>query len=111
MFKYLIDGKEVTFNSEEERLAGIAEAEANNYFIELLEEPDFEVSEAPESAFSQVISGEVPEVEEDFTQDPVESADAVKLPKKNIKRMKSKRTLIILKKHLIGIFLKKPAIK
>jgi hypothetical protein len=37
MFKYLIDGKEVTFNSEEERLAGIAEAEANNYFIELLE--------------------------------------------------------------------------
>ena len=77
MFKYLINDQEVTFNSEEERLKGIAEAEANDYSIELLEEPEFKTSDAPESAFSQVISGEVPEVEEDFIQDPAKSADAV----------------------------------
>jgi len=77
MFKYLINDQEVTFNSEEERLKGIAEAEANDYSIELLEEPEFETSDAPESAFSQVISGKVPEAEEDFIQDPAKSADAV----------------------------------
>ena len=74
MFKYLINDQEVTFNSEEERLKGIAEAEANNYSIELLEEPEFEASDAPESAFSQIMQGESPE---DFITDPVESADAV----------------------------------
>ena len=77
MFKYLINDQEVTFNSEEERLKGIAEAEANDYSIELLEEPEFETNNAPESAFSQVISGKVPEAEEDFIQDPAKSADAV----------------------------------
>ena len=58
MFKYLINDQEVTFNSEEERLKGIAEAEANDYSIELLEEPEFETSDAPESAFSQIMQGE-----------------------------------------------------
>ena len=74
MFKYLINDQEVTFNSEEERLKGIAEAEANGYSIELLEEPEFETSDAPESAFSQIMQGESPE---DFITDPAESADAV----------------------------------
>ena len=74
MFKYLINDQEVIFNSEEERLKGIAEAEANNYSIELLEEPEFETSDAPDSAFSQIMQGESPE---DFTTDPAESADAV----------------------------------
>ena len=46
--------------------------------IELLEEPEPEtIGKAPESAFSQVMSGEVPKAEEDFIQDPAESADAV----------------------------------
>ena len=74
MFKYLINDQEVTFNSEEERLKGIAEAEANDYSIELLEEPEFETSDAPDSAFSQIMQGESPE---DFTTDPAKSADAV----------------------------------
>ena len=74
MFKYLINDQEVTFNSEEERLKGIAEAEANGYSIELLEEPEFETSDAPKSAFSQIMQGESPE---DFITDPAESADAV----------------------------------
>ena len=74
MFKYLINDQEVTFNSEEERLKGIAEAEANDYSIELLEEPEFETSDAPDSAFSQIMQGELPE---DFITDPAESADAV----------------------------------
>jgi len=74
MFKYLINDQEVTFNSEEERLKGIAEAEANDYSIELLEEPEFETSDAPDSAFSQIMQGESPE---DFITDPAESADAV----------------------------------
>ena len=80
MWKYLINGQEVSFNSDQdsERLSAIAAAESKNHSIELISRPKKEeVSEAPESAFSQVISGEVPEVEEDFTQDPVESADAV----------------------------------
>ena len=80
MWKYLINGQEVSFSSdqESERLSAIATAESKNYSIELISKPtEEEVSKAPESAFSQVISGEVPEVEEDFTQDPVESADAV----------------------------------
>jgi hypothetical protein len=80
MWKYLINGQEVSFNSDQdsERLSAIAAAESKNHSIELISRPKKEeVSEAPESAFSQVISGEVPEVEEDFIQDPAESADAV----------------------------------
>ena len=80
MWKYLINGQEVSFNSDQdsERLSVIAAAESKNHSIELISRPKKEeVSEAPESAFSQVISGEVPEVEEDFIQDPAESADAV----------------------------------
>ena len=80
MWKYLINGQEVSFSSdqESERLSAIATAESKNYSIELISKPtEEEVSKAPESAFSQVISGKVPEVKEDFTQDPVERADAV----------------------------------
>jgi len=72
MFKYIINGEEVTFNDIISRDAALAEASEKGYTVQAVE-----ISSAPESAFSQVISGEVPEVEEDFTQDPVESADAV----------------------------------
>jgi len=80
MWKYLINGQEVSFSSDQdsERLSAIAAAESKNHSIELISRPKKEeVSEAPESAFSQVISGEVPKVEEDFIQDPAKSADAV----------------------------------
>ena len=72
MFKYIINGEEVTFNDIISRDAALAEASEKGHSVQAVE-----ISSAPESAFSQVISGKVPEVKEDFTQDPVESADAV----------------------------------
>lgn len=80
MFRYLINEEEVTFNSVEERDAGLKDAAAKNYSIERLaiKKPDSEdVSKAPESAFSKVVKGEAPEIKEDFTTDPAESADVV----------------------------------
>ena len=79
MFRYLINEEEVTFNSVEERDAGLKDAAAKNYTIERLaiKNTDSEdVSKAPESAFSKVIKGETPEIKEDFTTDPAKSADA-----------------------------------
>jgi hypothetical protein len=72
MFKYIINGEEVTFNDIISRDAALAEASEKGHSVQAVE-----ISSAPESAFSQVVSGEAPEVEEDFTQDPAKSADAV----------------------------------
>jgi len=80
-YVYIIGEETVEFDTEQEMLEQVALAEEKGLYVEPVSDPEdgdtAEVSKAPESAFSQVISGEVPEVEEDFTQDPVESADAV----------------------------------
>ena len=77
MFKYLINDEVIIFNSAEERSAGLKDATANGYSIERLElDEDTDVSKAPDSAFGKLLKNEVP-TEEDFLQDPAESADAV----------------------------------
>ncbi len=80
-YVYIIGEETVEFDTEQEMLEQVALAEEKGLYVEPISDPEdgdtAEVSKAPESAFSQVVSGEVPEVEKDFTQDPVESADAV----------------------------------
>ena len=51
MFRYRINGKEVTFDSISARQKGLAEAEANNFTIERLEidTKDVGPKEAPEA--------------------------------------------------------------
>jgi len=88
MWRYRINGKEVTFKTEFEKDKGIAEAEANNHFIELLEEPDEiteeitqeiiepEVSRAPaeESIIQQITS---PNFAEDLAVSASEGSDVL----------------------------------
>ena len=73
MWKYLINGQEVSFSSdqESERLSAIATAESKNYSIELISKP----IEEEEDPILKSIEANTPK--EDFTQGPVESADAV----------------------------------
>ena len=49
MYKYLIDGVEVTFNSYDEKVQGLDEADANGYSVELISDDseDLEVSTNP----------------------------------------------------------------
>ena len=77
MFRYLINDEEFTFSSVEERDAALIEAANKNYSVQriAIKKPDSkETSKAPESTFSQIMQGELPE---DFITDPAESADAV----------------------------------
>jgi len=78
MFRLIINGETITFESEAEMMQAAKEAQDKGFSIEdareEIEEQPEDIGKAPESAFSQVISGEVPE---DFTTDPAESADAV----------------------------------
>ena len=79
MFKYLINGELVTFSSQEERESGLNDATANGYSIERVgldyegkkEEPKKKEEKDPILA-----SIEANAPKEDFTQDPVKSADA-----------------------------------
>ncbi|GAF88063.1 unnamed protein product, partial [marine sediment metagenome] len=81
MFRLIINGETITFESEAEMMQAAREAQDKGLSIEdareEIEEQPEDISKAPESAFSQVMSGKVPEVEEDFIQDPAKSADAV----------------------------------
>ena len=78
MFRLTINGETITFESEAEMMQAAKEAQDKGLSIEdareEIEEQPENIGKAPESAFSQVISGEVPE---DFITDPAESADAV----------------------------------
>ena len=74
MFRYQINGETVVFKNEIERDAGLAKADEMGYFVQMMAPEEA----APESAFSEVIQGNVPEeLQEDFTTDPAKSADAV----------------------------------
>ena len=79
MFKYLINGELVTFNSPEERESGLNEAATNNYSIERVS-LDYE-KEKPKKKEEEkdpiLASIEANNPKEDFTQDPAKSADAV----------------------------------
>jgi hypothetical protein len=79
MFKYLINKELVVFNSPEEREAGLSNAEAKGYSIERVSLDYEEKKEEPKKKeekdpILENIEANAPE--EDFTQGPVESADA-----------------------------------
>jgi hypothetical protein len=71
MFKYIINGEEVTFNDIISRDAALAEASEKGYSVEAVE-----FSSAPEEKDPILASIEANTPKEDFTQGPVESADA-----------------------------------
>ena len=57
MFRYQINGETVVFKNEIERDAGLAKADEMGYFVQMMAPEEA----APESAFSEVIQGNVPE--------------------------------------------------
>ena len=80
MFKYLINEELVIFNSPEEREAGLSDAEANGYSIERVGLDYEEKKEKPKKKEEEkdpiLESIEANTPKEDFTQGPVERADA-----------------------------------
>ena len=76
MFKYLINKELVVFNSPEEREAGLSNAEAKGYSIERvsLDYEEKKEKEKEEDPILKSIEANTPK--EDFTQGPVERADA-----------------------------------
>ena len=78
MFRLIINGETITFESEAEMMQAAKEAQDKGLSIEdareEIEEQPEDIGKAPESAFSQIMQGESPE---DFITDPAESADAV----------------------------------
>ena len=76
MWEYLINEKSVTFKNEAERAKGISEAEALGYSIELVSEPEEKQEEKQEEQDPILASIEANTPKENFTQDPVKSADA-----------------------------------
>lgn len=79
MFKYLINGELVTFSSQEERESGLNDATANGYSIERVGLDYEEKKEEPKKKEEKdpiLESIEANTPKEDFTQGPVERADA-----------------------------------
>lgn len=76
MWEYLINEKSVTFKNEAERAKGISEAEGLGYSIELVSEPEEKQEEKQEEKDPILASIEANTPKENFTQDPVKSADA-----------------------------------
>ena len=78
MFRLIINGETITFESEAEMMQAAKEAQDKGLSIEdareEIEEQPEDIGKAPESTFSQIMQGESPE---DFITDPAESADAV----------------------------------
>jgi hypothetical protein len=77
-YKLIIGGKTVTFENAYDMAVAIDEAEKNNISVVVPDEGAEIVSnEAPESEFGKIINQDAgSDIEEDFTTDPVESADA-----------------------------------
>ena len=76
MWEYLINEKSVTFKNEAERAKGISEAEELGYSIELVSEPEETQEKKQEEKDPILASIEANAPKENFTQDPVKSADA-----------------------------------
>ena len=77
MFKYLINKELVVFNSPEEREAGLSNAEAKGYSIERVSLDYEEKKEEPKKEEDPILKSiEANTPKEDFTQGPVERADA-----------------------------------
>jgi len=80
MWEYLINEKSVTFKNESERAKGISEAEGLGYSIELVSEPEEQQEQTQEEKQGEkdpiLASIEANAPKENFTQDPVKSADA-----------------------------------
>ena len=77
-YKLIIGGKTVTFENAYDMAVAIDKAEKNNISVVVPDEGAEIVSnEAPESEFGKIINQDAgSDIEEDFTTDPVESADA-----------------------------------
>tara|TARA_R100001377_G_scaffold45638_1_gene26174 strand:+ start:9490 stop:18504 length:9015 start_codon:yes stop_codon:yes gene_type:complete len=71
MYKYLIDGVEVVFNSYEERVIGLDEAEANNLSIEFISDDSSTVKSEEEVKEENIIG------KPGFLPDAAKSADVV----------------------------------
>ena len=77
-YKLIIGGETVIFDNPYDMAVAIDEAEKNNISVVVPDEGSEIVSnEAPESEFGKIINQDAgSNIEEDFTTDPVESADA-----------------------------------
>tara|TARA_R100000951_G_scaffold7292_1_gene6959 strand:- start:131 stop:9163 length:9033 start_codon:yes stop_codon:yes gene_type:complete len=76
MYIYLINGKEVTFENDTDLLAGLHEAEMMGYSIEDITDKKKKPKEKEEEKDPILESIEANTPKEDFTQGPVERADA-----------------------------------
>jgi len=88
MYKYRINGKDVQFEKESDMMAAVEAARKKGYSVEVISEPassdNFMTEKTPEEQLratqleaSGLVAGPNESLQENFIQDPVESADVV----------------------------------
>ena len=88
MYKYRINGKDVQFEKESDMMAAVEAARKKGYSVEVISEPEssdnFMTEKTPEEQLratqleaSGGVAGTNESLQENFIQDPVESADVV----------------------------------